>query len=270
MSSLAPSPTDGRIKQQIALRFGHAAPTYDRAATLQAQVANRMWGWLPAPPNITTVLDMGCGTGRQTARLGLHYNQACVIGMDLSYGMLTFAKKQNTPAANHWLSGDIDQLPCQNGCLDLVFSSLAIQWCDSLEHVLSEMARVLKPGGRAVFSTLAAGSLHELNAAWQAVDCARHVNRYADENDQYQMIKASGLKTVHFETVAERFYYPNILQLLRQIKAVGANTVTGRQAGPIMGRNILTQLGQAYQPFVTCAGLPITYRVIYAAVQKPL
>ncbi len=63
---------------------------------------------------------------------------------------------------------------------DLVFSNLAMQWCDDVGSVLSEFRRVLKPGGLLVFTTFGPDTLKELRASWQSVDDAVHVNAFID------------------------------------------------------------------------------------------
>ena len=112
------------------------------------------------------VLDLGTGTGLHSPTLAERYDDAVVIGMDLAMGMLQFArKKYRPPPGVRWCSGDIESIPFQSNAVDLIYSSLAIQWC-SFEKVLWEVSRVLKPGGTFVFSTLAEGSLKELDKAW--------------------------------------------------------------------------------------------------------
>ena len=99
------------------------------------------------------ILDMGCGTGRETQALQNHYPMRQLTGLDLSDGMLAYARKRYLLGGGRWLAGDIENLPLRNEMFDLVFSSLAIQWCESLTNVLDEVYQVLKPGGWFVFST---------------------------------------------------------------------------------------------------------------------
>ena len=69
-----------------------------------------------------------------------------VTALDLSAGML--AQAQRHDAAQHYLQGDIEALPLPDGCVDLAWSNLAVQWCDDLRAAIGELCRVVRPGGR--------------------------------------------------------------------------------------------------------------------------
>jgi ubiquinone/menaquinone biosynthesis C-methylase UbiE len=77
-----------------------------------------------------------------------------VVAADIAPGMLERAKQQS-----RWLRrfarvrADAYALPFGDASFDLVFSSLMLQWCDDLDAVFAEIARVLKPGGLLLFST---------------------------------------------------------------------------------------------------------------------
>ena len=58
--------------------------------------------------------------------------------------MVRFARESH-PGGNHWLVGDAEALPLAAGSVDLVYSSLALQWCHRPELLFAELARVLRP-----------------------------------------------------------------------------------------------------------------------------
>jgi malonyl-CoA O-methyltransferase len=91
------------------------------------------------------VLDLACGTGRY----GLLLEQrgaACVVGVDLSAQML-----QRAPLGRR-VRADMARLPFADGQFDLVVSGLAVGHAPRLDEWMREAARVLAPGGHAVFS----------------------------------------------------------------------------------------------------------------------
>jgi SAM-dependent methyltransferase len=95
------------------------------------------------------VLDAGCGTGRYIPRLLAA--GATVTGMDFSAGMLAVARER-FPGIE-LVPGDLQaRWPFGDASFDAVLCALVGEHLDDLGTVACEMARVLGPGGRAVFS----------------------------------------------------------------------------------------------------------------------
>ncbi|WP_461537522.1 malonyl-ACP O-methyltransferase BioC [Spongorhabdus nitratireducens] len=256
-------------KNRIAANFSRAADTYDAAATLQERVARHVLNNIPALPECSHILDLGSGTGHQTAQLASRFPEAQIIGLDMAMGMLQHAYRYNHNQNRHWCAGDIDHLPFKANSFDLAFSSLAIQWCDSLNHTLQQVSRILKPGGYFIFSSLAAGSMKELQQSWRQVDQSMHVNRYESFDVQQHRIMSGPLQTEILECSQEVLYYPDTLTLLRELKALGVNTVLKNKASGLTGRKRLQQLQAAYETFREADGLPSSWQVIYGVLRKP-
>lgn len=259
-------------KRRIASNFSRAATTYDSSASLQQRVATKLRSHLPTFDSeyTLTMLDMGCGTGRETEALQLHYPKALITGLDLSEGMLAYARSHYLPEKGTWIQGDIEHMPFTDNTFDLAFSSLAIQWCESLGNVLAEVYRVLKPGGWFLFSTLAEGSLDELRQAWLSVDNQQHVNSYPSFKRQVLYISQSEFYVSSLHQKTEVMYYPSVKSLLKDIKGLGANTVISQKNPGLSRRNPLLQLRNSYSAFRTAQGLPASYQVIYGVLQKTI
>jgi malonyl-CoA O-methyltransferase len=95
-----------------------------------------------------TVLDAGCGSGRYLREL--HNRGARVIGMDLSAAMLNRARAMTTRITR----ADIRALPFDAMSIDLVVCGLALGDMAELELALIEIARVLRPEGRVIYSVV--------------------------------------------------------------------------------------------------------------------
>jgi ubiquinone/menaquinone biosynthesis C-methylase UbiE len=99
------------------------------------------------------VLDVGCGTGRLTVQLA--GRAARTVGLDISAGMLQQAREKVRTAGLHaeFHEGDMCHLPFENSSFDVVTSMLALMHIPVADRhqVFAEVARVLRPGGRAVF-----------------------------------------------------------------------------------------------------------------------
>jgi ubiquinone/menaquinone biosynthesis C-methylase UbiE len=92
------------------------------------------------------VLDVGCGTGLLTARLGRELPGAVIVGCDFSHGMLVHARAHGATAA--WIQGDAQRLPFHDGSVDAIVSTEAFHWFPDQARALAEFYRVLVPGGR--------------------------------------------------------------------------------------------------------------------------
>ena len=99
------------------------------------------------------VLDVACGTGVvavTAARLG-----AQVSALDLTPQLLERAR-ENAELAGvrvEWREGDAEQLPFEDAAFDAVLSQYGHMFAPRPEVAVSEMLRVLKPGGTIAFST---------------------------------------------------------------------------------------------------------------------
>ncbi|MCY4473239.1 MAG: malonyl-ACP O-methyltransferase BioC [Kistimonas sp.] len=258
-------------KRRIASAFGRAASTYDNAARLQKQVAEQTRSCLPALTAAdAAILDLGCGTGLETRALGQRYRQARLFGLDLSPDMLSLAQSHQQATDCHWICGDLEVAPLPSGYFDLVYSSLAVQWCADLADVLSSCYRLLSPGGWFVFSTLAAGTLHELSTAWRLVDGRNHTNCYPPLSLHRQKLMRSRFAVHRLYQQTHRLYYPSALHLIRELKALGANTLVDDQpASGLTGKQAMVSLEKAYRTFAGTQGVPATWQVVYTALRKP-
>lgn len=99
------------------------------------------------------LLDVSTGTGNSLLRHGWTKLDAEVVGFDLSETMLRqlqySAKEQQLPI--DLVIGDATRLPFQDESFDVVTNYGAINGYTDIEMALSEMCRVLKPGGYGVF-----------------------------------------------------------------------------------------------------------------------
>jgi ubiquinone/menaquinone biosynthesis C-methylase UbiE len=95
------------------------------------------------------ILDAGCGTGRNFSKLRSAGSNA--IGIDFSFGMLKVARR-NHPHFPVSLADLERTLPYEAATFDAVLCALIGEHLSELRRVLQEFYRVLKPGGRLVFS----------------------------------------------------------------------------------------------------------------------
>jgi SAM-dependent methyltransferase len=102
------------------------------------------------------VLDLGCGAGEFTAELARA--GALVVGVDVAEAALERARSRN-PGLDFRLAPIDGPLPLEDNAFDLVWSSEVIEHVADTARWLSEVRRVLVPGGRLLLSTPAHGRL---------------------------------------------------------------------------------------------------------------
>ncbi|HLW99147.1 MAG TPA: methyltransferase domain-containing protein [Candidatus Acidoferrales bacterium] len=116
------------------------------------------------------VLDVACGTGVVSvtaARMG-----AKVTALDLTPELLERARSNSQIAgvAVDWREGDVEKLPFNDASFDVVLSQFGHIFAPRPALALSEMLRVLKPGGTIAFSTwppdLLVGRMFRLTASY--------------------------------------------------------------------------------------------------------
>src|SRR5690606_37124397 len=237
------------------------------AAALQRAVGNNLLARLPRDVQPVDLVDLRCGTGYFSRALAARF-EAPVIGLDLAEGMLRHAR-QASPPGGHWIAADAEALPLRDGSQDLIFSSLALQWCPDLSLALGEALRVLRPGGCLAFNTLLDGSLHELRTAWRAVDDFVHVNRFMTADELQGILAAAGFADWRWEVEEHCLHYPRLGELTHELKALGAHNINPGRPGGLTGRARLRQLTEAYEQFRTQQGLPASWQVAQILMVKP-
>ncbi|MFT2090653.1 methyltransferase domain-containing protein [Paraglaciecola sp. 2405UD69-4] len=273
-----------KYKSRIAKQFSRAAHTYNSAADVQLDIAFDGLNMLPSGSSLG--LDIGCGTGRISQQLIAKCNK--VIAMDLAYGMLEYAKQESAKHKDlhgtksiQWLQGDAEQLPIADKSVDLVFSSMALQWCSNEFEALSEISRVMKPGATAILGIMCAGSFHQLNDSWLEVDEHRHTNEFKSASCWYEAAKAQELlvTTVDKEYIT---WHQDIRGLLASIKSIGANVVLPKinsstevlnnsiQGLKALNRDTIARLELAYQmKYSENSQLPLSYQISFLRCVKP-
>lgn len=254
-------------QRRIAESFSRAAEHYDDAAQFQRQVADELLSCLPVSCRPRALLDVGCGTGYMASHLARRFD-ATAIGLDLAPGMLAEARRRHGDLSIQWLTGNAERLPLAGRSLDLVTSNLALQWC-GLERFLAQAARVLRPHGWLAFTTLCEGSLSELREAWKTVDGGRHVNDFLPEATLRQWLASPGWRLQWFDLTTRCTWHDDLVETLRALKRVGANTVTGEPApGGLAGRGRFARLESAIEAFRDTSGIPTRYRVATVLMQR--
>jgi arsenite methyltransferase len=151
-----------------------------------------------------TVLDLGSGGGIDVILSAKRVGPGgTVYGLDMTDEMLALARRNASEAGTanvHFLKGVIEAIPLPAGSVDVIISNCVINLSVDKPAVLTEMARVLRPGGRIGISDVVAEdrlSAEDRAERGSYVGCiagALSVGEYT-----------AGLEAAGFEDVSVRF-----------------------------------------------------------------
>lgn len=263
-------PTSMLDKSQARTAFERAAHTYDQCAVLQREIANRMLERLElikCEPR--QILDVGCGTGYCTRALQRRYKRARIIGLDIALPMLNAARtKVRWFNRQRFVCADAERLPLADSAVDMIVSNLTLHWCDP-DVVLAEFARVLRPQGVLMFTCFGPDTLRELRTAWQAVDERPHVHTFVDLHDLGDALVRAGFAEPVMDAEFFRLTYPNVVSVLRELKALGEHNVNRQRHRGLTGKALYARFKSTYERAANANLIPATYEAIYGHAWAP-
>jgi ubiquinone/menaquinone biosynthesis C-methylase UbiE len=147
------------MSQQVSYRHysGNAAENYERyfVPTIATPVARALLEAADLQPG-ERVLDVACGTG-VIARLAAERvgSSGSVTGVDVAPDMIDVARSIPVPSGLtiEWHQADAASLPLPDASFDVVFCQMGLMFMNDKATALSEMRRVLAPGGRLAVNT---------------------------------------------------------------------------------------------------------------------
>jgi demethylmenaquinone methyltransferase/2-methoxy-6-polyprenyl-1,4-benzoquinol methylase len=153
--------------RDVETMFDRIAPVYDLMNRVMTAGLDRRWRRLTAEAVVRPgdrVLDACCGTG-DLALADLRAGGA-VTGLDFSQRMLDRARRKSTAIV--WTRGNLLDLPFADGSFDAATVGFGVRNVEDPERALSELARVLRPGGRLAILeiTTPRGPLRPFYALW--------------------------------------------------------------------------------------------------------
>jgi malonyl-CoA O-methyltransferase len=257
-------------KKLVRESFDRAAARYDEVAVLQRKIGRRLLERLDLIKlQPQRIVDIGAGTGELSTALTKRYKGSEVLTLDLSPAMLKHARQRRGMVdkwfgKQHFVCADLEQLPLADNSADMIFSNFAIQWCSDLDLAFSEFQRVLRSNGLLLFTTFGPDTLKELRQAWRAVDDNIHVNSFIDMHDIGDALLRARLSDPVMDTERLTLTYKDGMDLMHDLKAMGAHNVTCGRNHALTGKQKLKRMLIAYEQFRSGAGrLPATHEVVY-------
>jgi SAM-dependent methyltransferase len=156
---------------------------YGRDGAFVHELAAGVLEWLAAQPG-ERILDLGCGDGQLTKRIA--DAGSSVVGIDASPEMVAAARARGIKADK----GSAEKLPYPDRTFEAVFSNAVLHWVRGQDEMLSQIRRVLRPGGRFVAEMGGHGNIAAIRVAFAAVVARHGFTSLADRGNYYPTAEA--------------------------------------------------------------------------------
>jgi SAM-dependent methyltransferase len=175
------------VRRDFQQRFREGPDAFDTAFDAVADLQPRR------------VLEVGCGMGNFAERI-VRQTSAEVVATDLSSRMVELARERGLDAR----VGDVQELPFDDGEFECAVANAMLYHVEDLDRALSELARVLEPGGKLVAVTIGEAHMAEV---WRLVGYQKAERPFSRENGAKQL--ARHFRSVQAEDVDAQLVFPD-------------------------------------------------------------
>jgi len=175
---------------------------YERFMGRWSRKAGRIFlEWLGLPEGLRW-MDAGCGTGALTESIREVCRPGEIVAMDPAPAQISYAQSHCASAGAQFMLGDARSIPFENGRFDAAVSALVLNFIPDRERAVTEMTRVVRPGGivASYVWDFAGGSgvNQHLNRAIAALEGTKKIGaeRYDDSTEEgglRRLYEGSGL-----------------------------------------------------------------------------
>lgn len=156
-------------------------------------VASAFLEWLAAPAGGNWI-DVGCGTGALTRTILDRAGPGAVMGVDPSSAFLEHARAHVRDARARFEVGDAQSLPAETAVFDAAVSGLVLNFVPQPPRAVSEMARVVRPGGVvAAYVWDYAGKMELMRHFWDAAAALDPAAAELDEGRRFPICRPQPL-----------------------------------------------------------------------------
>ncbi len=224
------------------------------SVSLRGHVLARLDRCLP-PARARRILDIGCGAGRLMGSLR-RYGE--VVGIDVESQALHFTRSRGESCL---CLADLQQLPFRTESFQAVTALDVVEHVDDDRHALTEIARVLAPGGVAVINVPAFQWL------WSGKDVqAQHKRRYVKRELLSRLPESLAVRHVSFwnTLLLPPIALTRLWQRARRIDP----DLEAELKPPDFVNRILSALMRLERPLVSWPGLPIGVSLLCTVAKR--
>ena len=191
--------------------------------------------------------------------------------IDFENGDLTFdcSSRENRSLLEAGRVGQSYLQEFDHESLQYVVIHLQMAWLD-FESLLSEVRRVLKPGGVVFFASLGPDTLGELAYAWAQVDQHPHVHPFVDMHFVGDALARLGFSQPIVDTDWLTVEYDNVGLLLDDLKSEGFVNLLPDRRKTLTGKARMEAFRQELvESFSRNGTLPINFEIIFGFARIP-
>lgn len=171
--------------------------------------------------NIKSILEIACGTGQVTRLLRAKLPGARIVATDLNPSMIDVAKKIVSEQDKiEWMLADAQVIPFDENSFDAIICQFGLMFVPDKQRAVNEAYRVLKPGGRFIFSTWDTIQNNSINNITQEI-----VNSFFDGDpvtfwevpfsmynpqELEKLMANAGFKNISVQNVLRQGYSPSV------------------------------------------------------------
>ena len=127
----------------------------------------------------------------------------------------------------------------------------------------------MKPGGKALLSTLAENTLFELKESWARVDDFVHVNYFLSVDAIGSALSKQTFAHKQLSNSQETYYYESLQALSDELKGIGASNLNTGQDNGLTGKSKVRKLKSEFEQHrETGKGIPVTYDLVLISLVK--
>lgn len=257
--------------------FSKAAEGYNKGAIkVTSQVNEPMLNAVQAGEG-TRLLDLACGPGALSAAAAKR--GAVVTGLDMAEPMLAIARSRCPEGEFH--NGDAENLPFEDEAYDAVVSSFGILHIADADKAISEVHRVLKPGGSFAFTCwfppeknpfmgLILGSVEAHGTLEVNLPPGPPLYRFGDPIECQNVLKAAGFAPEPVTEVPVVWGFSSLESVVEEIKANGGRLVAIlNQQTDEQRRNIENAITEGARAYEKNGAIRIPAPALLAVGRKP-
>lgn len=243
-------------KHLVAERFTEAAPTYGPNAPVQRSVAQRLWN-LAQPftatlPSTPSILEIGVGDGTLTRLYAPSFPIECITLWDLAP-----IAPSLLPEGIRFECCDAETAitPLPSASVNLMLSSSTLQWFHSPRRFLTELHRVLAPGGIAAIAFYGPETFREIaSLTGQSL-------RYPTLDYLRPALERFTVEFAAEEPTQQRF--PSLREMMRHMQLTGVNALTHSANGQSSAMRLMRRF-----PTAPDGSASLTHHPVYLILRK--